>query len=91
MAPAWFAAMIAGHPPSTWPAIQSIAAGRLRAAVGSPVPVQSNSSRKRDRSVRGSLAPWEMTVGRTPARRSARTHRKADPFGPHSHLWPLPV
>ena len=44
-----------------------------------------------ERSVRGEFAPWLMTVGRTPCCRSGRTHRKAAPFGAHSHLWQFPV
>ena len=55
-------------------------------AVGSLVPVQSNSSRKRERSGRVALAPWLMISGRTPACRSRRAHRKAEPFGAQSHL-----
>ena len=71
--------------------MKSMAAGTDSHAVGSKVPVQSNSSRKRPRSARGEFAPWLMTAGRTDARRSSRTHRKADPFGAQTHLWRLPV
>ena len=89
---AWFAAMtsgqpagsLAGHPVDRrWEASAT--------AVGSAVPIQSNSSWNRGRSRRGSLAPCETVVGRMASRRSARTHRNAVPFGAHSHLWPLPV
>ena len=83
--------MISGQPPGTWAAIQSMAAGIVRYGVGSAVPIQSNSSRKRERSASGSLAPWEMTSGRTRSRRSPRTHRIPLPLGAHSHLWALPV
>ncbi len=56
--------MIAGHPPGMRPPITRSASATLRYAVGSCVPIQSNSSRKRERSVRGELAPWLMTSGR---------------------------
>jgi len=55
------------------------------------VPVQSNSRRKRERSVRVELAPWLTTSGRMAAWRSLRTWRKPAPFGAQSHLWQLPV
>ena len=38
-----------------------------------------------------SFAPCDTTSGWIRSRRSARTHRTAEPFGAHSHLWPLPV
>ena len=50
-------------------------------AVGSAVPVQSNSSRKRERSVRGEFAPWLIASGRIAAWRSRRTQRNPAPFG----------
>ena len=52
-ASAWLAASTAGQPPPSGAAtsrIQSIAAGSVRNPVGSAVPTQSNSWRKRDRS-----------------------------------------
>ena len=69
----------------------SIAAGQVNQALGSNVPCQSNSSRKRERSMRVSLAPCEIESGLMSAWRSRRTCRKAAPFGAHIHLWPLPV
>ena len=40
---------------------------------------------------RSSFAPWDTTSGWIRSRRSARTWSRPEPFGPHSHLWPLPV
>ncbi len=37
------------------------------------------------------MAPCDTTSGWIRSRRSSRTHRTALPFGPHSHLCPLPV
>ena len=59
--------------------------------MGSAVPVQSNSRRNAERSVRSEFAPWEIASGRMAFWRSRRTCRNAVPFGPHSHLWQLPV
>ena len=61
-------------------------AGTLNMADGSDVPVQPNSIRKRERSVRFELAPWLMTSGRMPCCRSCRTWRNAAPFGAQIHL-----
>ncbi len=62
-----------------------------RKGVGSSVPVQSNSSRKRDLSGRCALAPWLMVRGRMADCRSRRAWRNAAPLGAQSHLWQLPV
>ena len=51
--------------------------GGSGSAVGSAVPIQSNSSRKRDRSGSAAFAPWDTTSGWIRSRRSSRTHRKA--------------
>jgi hypothetical protein len=67
------------------------ASGMQSHAVGSNVPVQSNSSRKRLRSRRGEFAPWLITAGWMLARRFSRTYRNAAPFGAHTHLCRLPV
>ena len=91
VARARFAAIVAGQPPRRSPSPNAIAAGRLSHFVGSGVPVQSASTRKRDRRSVGSFAPCEMTSGRIAVWRSARTWRKALPFGPNSHLCPLPT
>ena len=40
------------------------AIGTARAADGSPVPVQANSIKNRERSRRGELAPWLIESGR---------------------------
>ena len=55
------------------------------------MPTQSNSWRNRVRPPSSALAPCDTTSGWIRSRRSARTHRTPVPFGPHSHLWPLPV
>ena len=39
----------------------------------------------------GSVAPWLVTSGRKPSRRSAATWRNAAPLGAHVHLWKLPA
>ena len=59
-------------------------------AVGSRVPVQSNSSRNLGPILSGRLAPWLITSGRRSSL-SDLTCRNADPLGVHSHLWQLPV
>ncbi len=68
-----------------------MAPGTLSQAVGSSVPVQSNSRRKRERPGRVALAPWLMVSGRMLGWRSRLTQRKAEPFGAQSHLWQLPL
>ena len=84
--------MSAGQPPGWRLPTSSIALGqgekrgRVRRCPASRTP-----SRAVGRSDRGSLRPWLVTSGRTPVRRSSRTWRTPAPFGPHSHLWPLPV
>ena len=83
--------MSAGHPPATSEPTCSIAVGTVIHAVGSLVPVQSNSRRKRVRSGRTALAPWLIVSGWISARRSGRTQRNAEPLGAHIHLWQLPV
>ena len=82
-------AIRAGQPPGTSPPRYSIAFGTVSHAVGSWVPVQSNSSRKRVRPGRSPVAPWLIVSGWMSAWRSRRTQRKAEPFGVHSHLWQL--
>ena len=62
-ASAWFDAMTSGQPPGACAAIQSIAAGSVRNPVGSAVPTQSNSWRKRVRSPSGAFAPCDTTSG----------------------------
>ena len=63
-ASAWFAAMIAGQPPSGPRARHPVDRGGQREEpVGSAVPTQSNSSRKRAGPRAASLAPCEMTSG----------------------------
>ena len=84
-------AISAGQPPGRSPPRNVSASGTQRYGVGSSVPPQSNSRRKRERSVRGELAPWLMTSGRTCACWSRRTQSMAAPFGAHTHLWKLPV
>jgi hypothetical protein len=81
--------MSAGQPPSTSPPRYSIARGTVSHAVGSWVPVQSNSSRNRVRPARSPLAPWLIVSGWIAACRSRRTQRNAEPLGVHSHLWQL--
>ena len=72
--------------------MKSIAAGMLSGADGSSVPAQSNSSRKRVRSVRVELAPCETTSGWMSRLAVARgPGGSAMPLGAHSHLWALPV
>ena len=86
IARAWFAAMMAGQPPGSCAAIQSIASASARAGVGSPVPVQSNSRRNRSRPRSGSFAPCEIdqrvdpvaAVG--PDREDGRALRAAQPL-----------
>ena len=63
---------LAGGATSNWQIAEPQAVW-LSHGLGSKVPGQSNSSRKRERSVRGELAPWLMTRGRTLAWRSCRT------------------
>ena len=84
--------MTAGQPPGSSAATQSIAAGSVSAAVGSPVPdpVELEAEARAGPGA-VALAPCDTIVGWIRSRRSARTHRNAAPLGPHSHLWPLPV
>jgi hypothetical protein len=88
---AWFADITAGQPPGRQAAMNASASGTHSHGVGSAVPVQSNSRRKRDRSVRGLLAPCEMHNGRIARCASGATQRKPAPFGAHTHLCRLPV
>ena len=60
-----FRRMTSGHPPSTSDSMNRSAAGTESHAVGSNVPVQSNSRWKRLRSRRSAFAPWLMIAGRT--------------------------
>ena len=71
--------------------MKAMASARQSCAVASAVPVQSNSSWKRLLSVRGLLAPWLTTRGRTVSCSAGATQRKAAPLGAQSHLWQLPV
>jgi hypothetical protein len=80
-------AITAGQPPGSRPPTTRSASGTQRYAVGSSVPVQSNSRWKRERSVRSSVAPWLIDSGRVPGCRSRRTYRKAEPLGAQTHLW----
>src|SRR4030095_10115444 len=79
-------AITAGQPPGTSEPTYSMALGAVSHAVGSLVPVQSNSIRKRERPGYVAVAPWLMVSGRTSGCRSWRVHRKAEPLGAHSHL-----
>src|SRR6266542_2464099 len=78
-------------PPSNKLSRNRNAAGTDKRAVTSEVPGQSNSNRNRERSLRGELAPWLMTSGRTEFARSRRAHKNAALFGAQHHLWKLPV
>ncbi len=68
------ARIISGQPPGSSEPRNAIASGTHRHAVGSAVPVQSNSRRKRERSVRGEFAPWliDQRPDARPAGRGAR-------------------
>ena len=55
-----------GQPPGSKLFMYSKARGTERMAEASNVPVQPNSMRKRERSVRGELAPWLIESGRMP-------------------------
>ena len=67
MTRAWLRALISLQPSETKPAMTSSAVGIDSQADQSSVPSQSNSSRKRLRSTRSSLAPWEIVSGRITA------------------------
>ena len=80
-----------GQPPGNISPNPSIAAGIVSHGLGSKVPFQSKSSRKRDLSVRVSLAPFEMASGLIRPCRSRLTYRKAEPLGAQTHLCRLPT
>jgi len=73
VARAWFRSISSGQPPGRSAPRNRRACGTQRNGVGSSVPLQSNSSRNRGRSVRAEFAPWLMTSGRSPCWRSRRT------------------
>ena len=82
---------ISGQPPGSCRSIHARADGNVSIAVGSFVPTQSNSIRKRERRVVGADAPWLIATGRIDSRCRSSTYSKATPLGVQIHLWQLPV